>query len=130
LGPTLQANIAPSEAAWRAVRRYFPEADPYLHDLADVGLVRYYLFYSQSPDYAEALPILQSLSQTSDAASPESPLRPFVYAGLCVVNQHLGRQDEAIAAAEQLNGAMRDELRRSDGRMYEMLRASLEELGK
>jgi hypothetical protein len=34
-----------------------------------------------------------------------------------------------VAAAAQLNGPMRDDLRRSDGRMYEMLRTSLEELG-
>lgn len=124
-----QANMAPSEAAWRAVRRYFPNEDQYVYDLADVGLVRYYLFYSQSPDYADALPILQSLSQTSEAASPDSPLRPFVFAGLCVVYQQLGRTDDAVAAAAQLNAAMRDDLRRSDGRMYEMLRTSLDELG-
>jgi len=34
-----------------------------------------------------------------------------------------------VAAAAQLNAAMRDDLRRSDGRMYEMLRTSLDELG-
>ncbi len=125
-----QANIAPSEAAWLAVRRHFPNEDQYIYDLADVGLVRYYLFYSPSPNYAEALPILQSLSQNSEAASLGSPLRPFVFAGLCIVNQRLGRTEQAIAAADQLNGAMRDELRRSDGRMYELLRTSLDELGK
>jgi hypothetical protein len=124
-----QANIAPSEEAWRAVRRYFPNEDQYVYDLADVGLVRYYLFYSQSPDYRAALPVLQSLANTSEAASPGSPLRPFVFAGLCVVNQKLGRTDEAVDAAAQLNGAMRDELRRSDGRMYELLRSSLDALG-
>ncbi|WP_428306463.1 protein kinase domain-containing protein [Lacipirellula sp.] len=125
-----QANIAPSEEAWRAVRRYFPGQDQYIYDLADVGLVRYYLFYSQSPDYRDALPVLQSLSQTSEAQSPNSSLRPFVYAGLCVVNQQLGRDDEALAAANELNGAMRDELRRTDARMYDMLRESLDELGQ
>jgi hypothetical protein len=35
-----------------------------------------------------------------------------------------------MAAADQLNAAMRDELRRTDGRMDEMLRASLGQLGK
>lgn len=123
-----QANMAPSEEAWRAVRRYFPNEDQYVYDLSDIGLVRYYLFYAQSPEYREALPVLQSLAQTS-AASPDSPLRPFVFAGLCVANQHLGNKEEALAAAAQLNAAMRDQLRRSDGRMYELLRSSLAELG-
>jgi eukaryotic-like serine/threonine-protein kinase len=123
-----QANMAPSEEAWRVVRRYFPNEDQYVYDLADIGLVRYYLFNSPSPDYRQALPILESLAQTSDAASPESPLRPFVLAGLCVANQRLGRTEEALESAAQLNGSMRDQLRRSDGRMYELLRSSLSEL--
>lgn len=124
-----QANMAPSEAAWRGVRRYFPEEDQYVYDQADAGLVRYYLFFSQSPDYAKALPVLRELEQSSAAFSPGSPLRPFVLAGLCVTNQHLGRTEEATAAAAQLNAQMRDELRRSDGRMYELLRRSLDALG-
>jgi serine/threonine-protein kinase len=120
------ANTAPSEAAWRAVRENFPDADPYVQALADAGLARYYLFLER--DFRKALAPLRSLAESSESA-PGSPLRAVAYAGLCIANQRLGRTEEARAAASQLTSDMRDDLRRSEGRMYELLQSSLEALG-
>jgi serine/threonine-protein kinase len=122
------ANTAPSEAAWRAVRENFPDADPYVHALADAGLARYCLFIE--PDFRKALSPLRALAESSEAAAPGSPLRAFAYAGLCIANQRLGRVEEARAAASQLTSDMRDDLRRSEGRLYELLRPSLAALGE
>src|SRR6185436_11718894 len=63
LAQVFHAKMAPSEAAWKAVWEKFPNADPYIHDLAREGLVRYYLFLTQ--DYAQALPYLERLSESA-----------------------------------------------------------------
>jgi hypothetical protein len=121
------ANTAPSEAAWRAVRENFPNEDPYVLSLADAGLARYYLFLEQ--DFARALTPLRALADSPEAA-PGSPLRAFAYAGLCIANQRLGREDEARAAAAQLTADTRDELRRTEPRLYELLQPALRALGE
>lgn len=125
-----QANMAPSEQAWKAVRENFPDADSYVHDLANAGLVRYHLLLSQDRDYEKALRPLIELTQSSDAASPDSPLRAFAFAGLCIANQRLGRVEEAQQARGQLTSEMQDTLRRTDSRMYELLQSSLDALGE
>jgi eukaryotic-like serine/threonine-protein kinase len=121
------ANTASSEAAWRAVRENFPNEDPYVLALADAGLARYYLFLEQ--DFARALEPLHALADSSEAA-PGSALRAFAYAGLCIANQRLGREEEARAAATQLTSDMRDELRRTEPRLYELLQPALRALGE
>ena len=73
LAQVFHAKMAPSEAAWKAVWEKFPNADTYIHDLAREGLVRYYLFLTQ--DYAKALPYLQRLADSADAAPADSPLQ-------------------------------------------------------
>jgi hypothetical protein len=123
-----QANMAPSEEAWKAVKQNFPDADPYLFDLANEGLVRYYLLTTR--EFAKAEKPLIELTQSKDAAGPESPLRAFAYAGLCIVYQRLGRLEDARQARTQLTGAMLDELRRSEGRLYELLQSSLAALNR
>jgi hypothetical protein len=122
------ANTVPSEASWRAVRENFPNEDPYVYALADAGLARYYLFLEQ--DFRKALAPLRTLSESSEAAAPDSPLRAFAQAGLCIAHQRLGRLDEARAAAAQLTSDMRDNLRRTEGRLYELLQSSLRALGE
>jgi serine/threonine-protein kinase len=121
------ANTASSEAAWRAVRENFPNEDPYVLALADAGLARYYLFLEQ--DFARALEPLRSLADSPEAA-PGSPLRAFAYAGLCIANQRLGHEDQARAAATQLTSDIRDELRRTEPRLYELLQPALRALGE
>jgi eukaryotic-like serine/threonine-protein kinase len=121
------ANTAPSEAAWRAVRENFPDEDPYVLALADAGLARHYLFLEQ--DFARAREPLRDLADSAEA-TPGSPLRAFAYAGLCIANQRLGREEEARAAAAQITPDMRDELRRTEPRLYELLRPALRALGE
>jgi hypothetical protein len=121
------ANTAPSEAAWRAVRENFPEEDPYVLLLADAGLARYFLFLKQ--DFARALEPLRALAESSEAA-PGSPLQAFAYAGLCIANQRLGRDEQARSAATQLTSDMRDDLRRTEPRLYELLQPTLRALGE
>ena len=116
------ANMAPSEEAWLAVKRNFPNEDQYIYDLANQGLVRYHLFFSQ--DFRRALPALGELEKSSDAAAADSPLRAFVYAGLCIAHQRVGEFEEARLAATQLTPELRDDLR-SDARLYELLETSL-----
>jgi serine/threonine-protein kinase len=123
-----QANMAPSEVAWKAVEQNFPNADPYLLDLADEGLVRYYLLTTR--EFAKAEKPLVKLTQSKDAAAPDSPLRAFAYAGLCIVYQRLDRLDDARQARAQLTSDMLDELRRSERRLYELLQSSLSALNR
>jgi serine/threonine-protein kinase len=122
-GQLFQANMAPSEQAWKAVHENFPNDDPYLFDLANEGLVRYYLLTTR--EFAKAEKPLLELKQSKSAANPDSPMRAFAYAGLCIVYQRLGRVEAAREARTQLTSDMLDELRRSEGRLYELLQSSL-----
>jgi serine/threonine-protein kinase len=123
-----QANMAPSEQAWKAVRENFPDADPYLLDLANQGLVRYYLLTTR--EFAKAEKPLNELLQSKNAEAPDSPLRAFAEAGLCIVDQRLGSPEDARQARSQLNSQMLDELRRSEGRLYELLQSSTSALNR
>jgi predicted Ser/Thr protein kinase len=127
LAQVFHAKMAPSEAAWKAVWEKFPNADPYIHDLAREGLVRYYLFLSQ--DYAQALGYLERLADSADAAAPDSPLRAFAYAGLTVANQRLGRAEAASEASSHMTREMLDQLRRTDEPMYELLQSARPSIG-
>ncbi|MCC6491956.1 MAG: serine/threonine protein kinase [Pirellulales bacterium] len=119
------ANVAPSEQAWQAVRQNFPDADPYVLSLADEGLVRYYLL--QTREFRQALAPLHEMLQSSGAAAG-APQRGFIYASLAIVQQRLGQDEKAREAASQLTADIRDQLRRSEPRLYELLQASLEAL--
>jgi serine/threonine-protein kinase len=123
-----QANIAPSEQAWKAVHEYFPNEDQYIYDLANEGLVRYYLLTTR--EFAKAEKPLLDLEQSKSAAEPGSPLQGFTYAGLCIVYQRLGRLDKARQAHSRLTSDMVDELRRSQSRIYELLQSSVAALGR
>ena len=81
-------------------------------------------------DFAKALQPLRDLAASSEAADPNSPLRAFAYAGLCIANQRLNRVEEARAAATQLTADLRDNLRRSEPRLFELLQPSLRALGE
>jgi serine/threonine-protein kinase len=128
LAQIFQAKMAPSEAAWNAVGEYFPNADPYVLDLAKEGLVRYYLFID-TEDFRKALDSLNALAASPNAASPDSPMRAFAYAGLCIVHAQMGNREAASAAASQLTTAMRERLRRTDDSMYRLLQTALPSIG-
>jgi serine/threonine-protein kinase len=113
-----------SEAAWRAVWEYFPEADAYLKQLAKQGLVRYYLFDAQ--DYHKALPIVEQLAEQSEAdpQGESSALRAFALAAECICRQCLGQAREASEVQAKLTSDMRDVLRNTDSQLYELLQRS------
>jgi serine/threonine-protein kinase len=121
------ANTAQSEQAWRAVREYFPDEDPYLHELAQQGLIRYQLLFSQ--DYAAALAELNKLDEATSSEPPQSPVRAFVAAGLCIAHQRRGELPAARSAAARLTSEMKDSLRRSEQRLWELLQSALTALG-
>ncbi len=121
------AKLSESEAAWLAVEREFPQASPYLHQLAKQGLVRHYLIAKGEPN--KALPVLQELRRLA-ISEKSRPLEAFVMAGECIANQQLGRVSEAQKAKGQLTADMRDELRSSESQLYDMLQTSLEKLGE
>ena len=118
-----QAKTNSSEEAWMAVWKYFPDADPYYHQLAAQGLVRYYLFITE--EYGKALPYLQEMAERG-ANKPS--LRPFTQAGLTIAYQRLGRTDEARQAAQSLTSEMKDQLRQSEPRLSLLLETTQDKL--
>ncbi|MEM9352204.1 MAG: protein kinase [Planctomycetota bacterium] len=113
-----QAKLANSENAWLAVRRHFPEADEFILQLADQGLVRYYLQVSQ--EYRKALRPLNRLRRWCLENESQGGLAAFTYAGLSIAFSGLGEADRAREAAGTLTAAMRDDLRRDDRLMHEL----------
>jgi len=124
-----QAKMAPSEQAWLAVGENFPQADPYYRQLADQGLVRYYLFVEQA--FAKALRPLRELEGAlADRSTNGQSLRAFTQAGFCIAYQRLGKLKEARESANRLTSELQDQLRRSDPRMFELLQEALRDLGR
>ncbi len=113
-----QAKLANSENAWLAVRQHFPEADEFILQLADQGLVRYYLQVSQ--EYRKALRPLNRLRRWCMENDSQGGLAAFTFAGLSVAYAGLGDDDRAREAAGLLTASMRDELRRDDRLMHEL----------
>lgn len=120
------ANLAPSEESWKAVAAYFPDADEYIKDLATEGLIRYHLFLMQ--DFRRALDVLEAWPEPAGNDPAMEPLRTFREASLVIVQQRLGDSGQARRAASRL-GDRKNQLRRSDPRLYELLQKSLAELG-
>ncbi|MCG8448603.1 MAG: serine/threonine protein kinase [Pirellulales bacterium] len=117
------AKRVDSEAAWLAAVGY-EGIDPYLQLVARKGLVRCYLLVLE--DYRKARQVLLKLQREVDAQ--DEPLRAFILAGLCIANQRLGNEAEAMSANEQLDMRMRDELRRSEIQVDDLLQTSLDRL--
>jgi len=117
------AKMAPSEAAWEAVWKYWPDEDAYIKDLAHEGLVRYYLFTTE--DYGRAR---STLVEWTPTLAPDSPQRGFAYAALAVANQRLNRLEESREARSQLISPQQDDLRRRDQALYELLQSALRQL--
>lgn len=118
------AKMTDTPAAWQKVWIEFPDADPFLRQLAKQGLVRHYLLVSQ--DYDLAAPVLREL----DEFTPSDELRAFVFASRTIVNQQLGRPEEARRAQEQLTPEYLDYLERNEGSLYDLLQTSLRQLGE
>ena len=119
------AKMVDSPAAWQSVRQEFPEADPFVLQLAMQGLVRHYLLVSQEyEEYELALPIIDQLEQLSAADESLTSLRAFAFASACICYEQLGRIDEAQGVREQLTADRMDLLRRGESQIYDLLQAS------
>ena len=117
------AAMTPSEAAWKAVWEEFDEVDAFPRQLAQQGLVRYYLFVTE--EYSKALDCLRQLEKVSDA---DASLQSFTEAAMCIAHQRLEEFEQARDTADNLTSEKRDLLRRSDPRMYEMFESALDKL--
>ena len=120
------AKMTDSPAAWQSVWQEFPEADPFVLQLAKQGLVRHYLLVSQ--EYELALPILGELRQLGEADESLDTLRAFAFASACICFERLGRIDEARTAREQLTPDRLDLLIRSEVEIHGLLLASFRSL--
>jgi serine/threonine-protein kinase len=120
-GQIYHAKNVDTEEAWLAVRRYFPDAGEYYHDLAKQGLVYFYLTRSQ--DYGKAVRPLEEL-----AGSAQPSLQAFGIAGLVVAYAHLGEDENAYDANQRLNSEMRTIVAERAPRMAAMLDDALVEL--
>jgi eukaryotic-like serine/threonine-protein kinase len=116
------AKMTPSEAAWEAVWKEFDEVDPYLQQLAEQGLIRYYLLVTE--EYSKALHYARQLEE--EASDADEPLQSFTQAALYIAYQGLEKYGQAADAADNLPSEKRDLLRRSDPQMYEMLESALD----
>ena len=114
------AKLTESESAWLAVAEYFPEAGSYEQQLSKQGLVRHYLIVADQP--RKALSVLRELRQM---AVTDQSLTPFVMASLCIANQQLDRDEQAREAQSLLTAEMRDQLRRDESQLYNLLQSSL-----
>jgi len=120
------AQMFSSEAAWQKAIT-FPDADSFVQQLAERGLVRYYLLVTE--DYRAALGELKKLEQQSQSEQSPSLLHAFSQAGLCISHEKLAHATEARMAQAKLDAGMRDQLREEEPQIYRLLRASLARLG-
>jgi serine/threonine-protein kinase len=119
------AKMIDSSAAWQSVWQQYPQADPFLLQLAKQGLVRHYLLVSQ--DYELALPVIQELGQFS----PSVKLQAFIFATDCIANESLNRLPEARLAREQLTPEALDLLQRTESQnLWDLLQTSRRHLGE
>jgi serine/threonine-protein kinase len=113
------AKMVDSEPAWQAVWGNFPEADSFLKQLAQQGLVRHYLFVMQEDEgYERALRFLRELDEQ---AGQDDSLKAFVLAAEYVCHQRLGHDRDAREIYAQLTTPHRDLLAANERQLYEML---------
>ncbi len=113
------AKMSASALAWRAVWEEFPQADPFLHQLARQGLVRHFLLVTE--EYQKAVQILRQLEQLSSEEDSLESLRAFTFAGLGICYGRSDRVREAREAFARLTPDMKDALRREESQLYELM---------
>jgi eukaryotic-like serine/threonine-protein kinase len=117
-GQLYHAKQVDTEAAWRAVMTYFPQASAYYHNLAKQGLVYHYL---NAQEYAKAIRPLQEL-----AAQPD--FQTFGIAGLVIAYAHLNEDEQAYDENQRLSANMRTALSQQSPEMAELLDGALDTL--
>jgi len=119
------AQMHGDEAAWQQAVAYV-DADPFVRQLAQRGLVRHYLLVTQN--YRAAIQTLKGLAEQSRGDDSLRLQYAFSLAGLCISHENLGSLAEARAQQELLDGELRDALRSSEPQINELLQASLRRL--
>jgi len=119
------AKMNDSEAAWRAVWEEFPDADPFMHQLARQGLVRHFLLVTE--EYRKAEQILRQLDGQNASGKSSDSVRAFTFAGLSIVYERTERGSEAREAYARLSTEMKSHLKHQESQLYELLQASVSE---
>jgi hypothetical protein len=120
------AKTVDKPAAWEAVITRFPapNADPLCHNLARVGLARYYL---RERAYEKAIDPLLKLANLPPG---EKQFVVFGIAGLVVAYTNSGQISEAFKANELLDNVMRSELKNDVPWLSELLEEAGKQLAK
>jgi serine/threonine-protein kinase len=118
------AKIVNTEAAWEAVERYFPDSQPYYHNLAKQGLVCYYFFRTLEFDKA-----IRPLHELADLGATD-PFHAFGLAGLVVADAKLGKPDQAREDNSRLTSEMRNLVRDRMPQLDTLLQQSLADLDR
>lgn len=119
------AQINPTDAAWMKAVDY-PDADPFVQQLAERGLVRHYLLYAQ--EYRAAIPRLNELRRTSQGDDKLRLVNAFSLAGLCICHEKLNNTEDALRMQSNLDQTMLTLLEREEPQLYRMLRSTLRRL--
>lgn len=119
------AKMNPTDVAWRKAIDY-PEADPFVKELAERGLLRFYLVSSK--EYRTAIPMLRELQRASEGDPKQSLLQVFSLAGLCISSEKIGRTEDATRFSAKITSDMADLLNREEPQVFELLRRSRQSL--
>ncbi|MEM8943731.1 MAG: serine/threonine-protein kinase [Planctomycetota bacterium] len=119
------AQTNPTIAAWMKAIDY-PDADPYVKQLAERGLLRYYLLVSQ--EYLTAMPRLGELERTSQGDDKLEGTRIFSLAGLCICCEKLGQVERARELSGIIDARMQDRLDQEEPQIAALLRRTRERL--
>ncbi len=119
------AQMVGSEAAWQKAVEY-PDADPFVRQLAKQGLVRCRLVVTEN--YHAALPMLRELQQQSAGDPKLEVLQAFSLAGLCITHENLGNEAAARASLDNIDVGMRTLLQDEEPQMFRLLQTSQQQL--
>ena len=119
------AQLNPTDAAWQKAIDY-PDADPYVKQLAERGLLRYYLLVSQ--DYQLALPRLRELERISQGDEQLESARLFSLAGLCICYEKLDEVPRAREISGGIDARMLDRLQREEPQIHQLLSSARQRL--
>jgi serine/threonine-protein kinase len=119
------AKRADTVPAWSAVADYFPDADPYYHNLARQGLARHYFFRTREYDRA-----IQPLTELADLGDSQPEFQAFGIAGLVVAHAKQGQIERALQEYGRLSAPMLQQLEQREPSLAELLDETVVQLNK
>lgn len=119
------AQMYPTEASWQKAVNY-PEEDQFVKELAERGLLRYYLVESQ--EYGNALQRLRTLERSSEGDQNRELLHVFSLAGMCVCHEKLGDRDAAMRISANIDSTMATLLEQKEPQVYRLFSQTRERL--